>query len=60
MKALLNALKTRHSILLARISDEERKPRPDGLRLRNLRMLRLSLSGQIAALERQERLQPAH
>jgi hypothetical protein len=54
MKALLKSLISRHEILEARISAEQRKPLPDDLRIRAMKKLKLKLKEQIAFLERSD------
>lgn len=54
MKALLKSLKSRHEILDARISAEQRQPLPDDLRIRAMKKLKLKLKEQIAILERSD------
>jgi hypothetical protein len=52
MKQLLKALKARHSIVAAKIDEEQRRPRPDGIRVRALKKIKLHLKEQIQMLER--------
>ncbi len=52
MKQLLKALKARHSIVAAKIDEEQRRPRPDGIRVRALKKIKLHLKEQITLLER--------
>ncbi|MFN7091735.1 MAG: YdcH family protein [Allorhizobium sp.] len=52
MKQLLKALRARHSIVAAKIDEEQRRPRPDGIRVRALKKIRLHLKEQITLLER--------
>lgn len=54
MKPLLKALKARHSIIAAKIDEEQRCPAPDGVRLGALKKIKMSLREQIAMLERAE------
>jgi hypothetical protein len=52
MKQLLKALKARHSIVAAKIDEEQRRPRPDGIRVCALKKIKLHLKEQIQMLER--------
>lgn len=52
MNRLLKALRVRHSILDTRVSEEQRRPLPDPIRLGALKKIRLQLRDQIASLER--------
>ena len=52
MKQLLKALRARHSIVAAKIDEEQRRPRPDGIRVRALKKIKLHLKEQITLLER--------
>lgn len=52
MKQLLKALKARHSIVAAKIDEEQRRPRPDSIRVRALKKIKLHLKEQITLLER--------
>ncbi|WP_165826401.1 YdcH family protein [Rhizobium wuzhouense] len=59
MKQLLKALKARHSIVAAKIDEEQRRPRPDGIRVRALKKIKLHLKEQITLLERGDTSQAA-
>lgn len=59
MKQLLKALKARHALVANKIDDEQRRPQPDGLRVRSLKKIKLRLKEQIASLERTENMRPA-
>ena len=52
MNRLLRALKARHAIMETRVTEEQRRPRPDPIRLRSLKTIKLQLRDQIASLER--------
>ncbi|MDO6963170.1 YdcH family protein [Rhizobium alvei] len=52
MNRLLNALRARHAIMETRVSEEQRRPKPDPIRLRALKKIKLQLRDQIASLER--------
>lgn len=52
MIARLNALRTRHGILEAKIEAEDLRPRPDTIRVKILKKMRLKLRDQIAVYER--------
>ncbi|QGG92060.1 DUF465 domain-containing protein [Agrobacterium sp. MA01] len=52
MKQLLKALRARHSIVAAKIDEEQRRPQPDGIRVRALKKIKLHLKEQIMLLER--------
>lgn len=52
MMQLLKALRARHSIVAAKIDEEQRRPQPDGIRVRALKKIRLHLKEQIQMLER--------
>jgi hypothetical protein len=52
MMQLLKALKARHALIANKIDDEQRRPRPDGIRVRSLKKIKLHLKEQIALLER--------
>jgi hypothetical protein len=52
MKQLLKALRARHSIVSAKIDEEQRRPQPDGIRVRALKKIKLHLKEQIMLLER--------
>lgn len=52
MKPLLKALRARHSIIAAKIDEEQRRPQPDGIRVRALKKIKLHLKEQIMLLER--------
>ncbi|WP_161597011.1 YdcH family protein [Rhizobium glycinendophyticum] len=52
MKQLLKALRARHSIVAAKIDEEQRRPQPDGIRVRALKKIKLHLKEQITLLER--------
>lgn len=52
MIARLNALRTRHGILQAKIDGENSRPRPDTIRVKILKKMRLKLRDQIARYER--------
>jgi hypothetical protein len=52
MKQLLKALRARHSIVAAKIDEEQRRPQPDSIRVRALKKIRLHLKEQITLLER--------
>ena len=52
MIARLNALRTRHGILQAKIDAEHCRPRPDTIRVKILKKMRLKLRDQIARYER--------
>lgn len=54
MKQLLKALRARHSIVAAKIDEEQRRPQPDGIRVRALKKIKLHLKEQIALLEKGE------
>lgn len=54
MKQLLKALRARHSIVAAKIDEEQRRPRPDGIRVRALKKIKLHLKEQIMLLEQSE------
>ncbi|WP_454289478.1 YdcH family protein [Rhizobium arsenicireducens] len=54
MMQLLKALKARHALIANKIDDEQRRPRPDGIRVRSLKKIKLHLKEQIAMLERAE------
>ncbi len=51
MKQLLKALKARHTIVAAKIDEEQRRPQPDGIRVRALKKIKLHLKEQIMLLE---------
>jgi hypothetical protein len=48
----LNALRTRHGILEAKIDAEHSRPRPDTIRVKILKKMRLKLRDQISRYER--------
>jgi len=52
MIARLNALRTRHGILQAKIDREHLRPRPDTIRVKIMKKMRLKLRDQIARYER--------
>ncbi|KPF41193.1 DUF465 domain-containing protein [Rhizobium sp. G187] len=52
MKQLLKALKARQSIIAATIDEEQRRPQPDGIRVRALKKIKMHLKEQIMVLER--------
>lgn len=52
MYARLNALKVRHDILESKIHGEMSRPRPDDLRLRLLKRMKLKLRDEMAGIER--------
>jgi hypothetical protein len=54
MKQLLKALRARHSIVAAKIDEEQRRPQPDGIRVRALKKIKLHLKEQIMLLEQGE------
>jgi len=54
MKQLLKALKARHTIVAAKIDEEQRRPQPDGIRVRALKKIKLNLKEQIMLLEQGE------
>jgi hypothetical protein len=54
MKQLLKALKARHTIVAAKIDEEQRRPQPDGIRVRALKKIKLHLKEQIMLLEQGE------
>lgn len=54
MKQLLKALRARHALVANKIDDEQRRPQPDGFRVRSLKKIKLRLKEQIAFLERAE------
>lgn len=54
MKQLLKALRARHSIVSAKIDEEQRRPQPDGIRVRALKKIKLHLKEQIMLLEQGE------
>jgi hypothetical protein len=54
MKQLLKALKARHTIVAAKIDEEQRRPQPDGIRVRALKKIKLHLKEQITLLEQGE------
>ncbi|SMD01959.1 DUF465 domain-containing protein [Rhizobium sp. RU36D] len=54
MKPLLKALISRHSIIAAKIMEEQRRPLPDTLRVQSLKKIKLKLKEQISHLERAE------
>lgn len=56
MKPLLKALISRHSIIAAKIMEEQRRPMPDSIRVNSLKKIKLKLKEQISHLERTERL----
>ena len=47
----LNALRTRHSILQAKIDAEHSRPRPDTIRVKIMKKMRLKLRDRIARYE---------
>ncbi len=51
MYARLNALKVRHDILESKIQGEMSRPRPDDLRLRLLKRMKLKLRDEMAGIE---------
>lgn len=51
MKQLLKALRARHTIVAAKIDEEQRRPQPDGIRVRALKKIKLHLKEQIMLLE---------
>lgn len=51
MQARLNALKTRHEILEAKIHGERSRPKPDDLRLTILKRMKLRIRDDIARIE---------
>lgn len=54
MKPLLKALIVRHSIVATKIAEEQKRPLPDGLRVRSLKKIKLRLKEQIALLQKNE------
>lgn len=54
MKQLLKALRARHALVANKIDDEQRRPQPDGFRVRSLKKVKLRLKEQITFLERAE------
>jgi len=52
MNRLLRALKARHAIVETRVMEEQRRPKPDSIRLKSLKTIKLQLRDQIASLER--------
>lgn len=54
MNPLLKSLKARHGIVQTRIEEEQKRPKPDTLRMSALKRLKLHLRDQIALLERME------
>ncbi|MBU4530924.1 MAG: YdcH family protein [Hoeflea sp.] len=52
MIARLRALRARHGILQAKIDAETSRPRPDTIRVKILKKMRLKLRDQIALYER--------
>ncbi|MCF6367459.1 YdcH family protein [Rhizobium halophilum] len=52
MNRLLKALKARHAIMETRVMEEQRRPKPDPIRLKSLKTIKLQLRDQIASLER--------
>lgn len=54
MKQLLKALRARHTIVSAKIDEEQRRPQPDGIRVRALKKIKLHLKEQIMLLEQGE------
>ena len=52
MNRLVRALKARHAILETRVLEEQRRPKPDSIRLKALKKIKLQLRDQIASLER--------
>jgi hypothetical protein len=54
MKQLLKALRARHTIVAAKIDEEQRRPQPDGIRVRALKKIKLHLKEQIMLLEQGE------
>lgn len=58
MQNHLKALYARHGIIEAKIHGEQCRPRPDSLRVRALKKMKLKLRDQIRTVERQ--LVPAH
>ncbi|MFN3506800.1 MAG: YdcH family protein [Allorhizobium sp.] len=59
MKQLLKALRARHSIVAAKIDEEQRRPQPDGVRVRALKKIKLHLKEQITLLERGDAVKAA-
>jgi len=59
MKQLLKALRARHSIVAAKIDEEQRRPQPDGIRVRALKKIKLHLKEQIMLLEQGETMKVA-
>ena len=51
MYARLKALKVRHDILESKIQGEMSRPRPDDLRLRLLKRMKLKLRDEMAGIE---------
>lgn len=51
MYARLNALKFRHDILESKIQGEMSRPRPDDIRLKLLKSMKLKLRDEIASIE---------
>jgi len=54
----LKALYARHGIIEAKIHGEQSRPKPDSLRVRALKKMKLRLRDQIRTVERQ--MMPAH
>ena len=52
MYARLKALKVRHDILESKIQGEMSRPRPDDLRLRLLKRMKLKLRDEMAGIEK--------
>lgn len=52
MNRLLRALQARHAIMETRVMEEQRRPKPDPIRLRALKKIKLQLRDQIASIER--------
>lgn len=59
MQEHLSALHIRHSILESKIQREERRPRPDSLRLTALKKIKLSIKERIERVERRL-MRPGH
>lgn len=53
MQNHLKALYARHGIIEAKIHGEQSRPRPDSLRVRALKKMKLRLRDQIRTVERQ-------
>lgn len=58
MQNHLKALYARHGIIEAKIHGEQSRPKPDSLRVRALKKMKLRLRDQIRTVERQ--MMPAH